>query len=269
MLFRALHAILLGTALACVAFGTAAAQEVLLPRAYEQTSVGIVYDRELSFPVTLHTNGFELGVHWGRLRSYYKTRYWSLGVGHVKHPAEIKQSSGGSPSGSFRQGAASFVYGKQRNLYPVRLARGFRRYYSGKDRRRGVAVGLDYELGGLLGVSKAYTLQASQTGDNVSNPDRFISYDERPSLFVDRGRIEGAGGLRRGWSEARFHPGVTAKLGVHLDWGAFDEFMRAIEVGVLVDAYASSVPLLVDEADARNTPLFVNFYATLQLGRRR
>ena len=251
---------LLAAALAVVA---AEAQEVLMPRAYETANVGIVYDREVSFPITLHTNGFSFGVNVGKLKTYYKTSYWGITAGHLKHPREFKQSD---ISSSLRSGSSSFVFGKQRTLIPVRVYKGWRRYYSEKDKRRGVAVGTAFELGVTAGFAKAYELQVGRLRD-VGDSGQFISFQDDPEAFVDRSRIEGAGGLRRGWDQMRFYPGVNARASVHLDWGAYDEFMRGIEAGIMVDAFASPVELLVDPAD--NTPLFVNFFVALQLGKRR
>ena len=242
------------------------AQEVLLPRAFETANVGIVYDREVSFPVTLHTNGFHVGLNFGTLKTYYKTSYWGGTIGHLKHPREFKQSDGVA---GLRRGASGFIFGKQRSLIPVRVYKGWKRYYSGKDRRRGVAVGTAFELGATAGLAKNYLLQvaARDGGGLINNQPRFISYDEDPEDFLTRGRIEGAGGLRRGWSDLKIYPGVNAKAAVHLDWGAYDEFMRGLEAGIMVDAFAANVELLTPPAN--NTPLFVNFYVALHLGQRK
>lgn len=257
---RHLLALVLG-ALAAVA----SAQEVLLPRAYETANVGIVYDREVAFPLTIHTNGFHVGVNVGQLKTYYKTTYWGGTVGLLQHPRELKQSDG---SGGLRRGSSGFVYGKQRTMIPVRVYKGWKRYYSGKDRRRGVAVGTAFEVGATAGLAKAYQLQVGCVDCGpLSTAPRFISYDDDPAAFLNRDIIEGAGGLRRGWSDLKIYPGVNAKAAIHLDWGAYDEFMRGLEAGIMVDAFAGSVDLLTPPAN--NTPLFVNFYLALHLGRRK
>lgn len=259
--------LLLLTGLCAVLLGAdARAQEVLLPRAYETTNVGIVYDRELSFPVSLHSNGFFFGVHAGRLKTYYKTSYWGFTIGHLKDKREAKQSDG--PGSTLRNSSASYVYGKQRTLIPVRVTKGWKRYWSGKDRRRGVAVGTSFELGATAGIAKAYELQVSRNqSDGSPGQGEFITFADDPERFLDRGRIIGAGGLRRGWDQVSLYPGIHGKAAVHLDWGAFDEFMRAFEAGVMVDVFAADVRLLTPPVE-RN-PVFVNFYLALQLGKRR
>ena len=240
-------------------------QEVLLPRSYVTSNVGIVYDREISFPVALHTNGFYLGFNSGKLKTYYKTTYWGFSIGHLKDPREFKQSDIGS---GIRNGAGSFILGKQSTLIPVRLNKGWKKYYSGKDRRRGVAVGTSFEIGVTAGVTKAYTLQVEGNRADGSNPNpNFITYNDNPVAFLDRNRINGTGGLRNGWSEMRITPGINAKAAVHLDWGAFEEFMRGVEAGIMIDAFPTEIALLTPPAN--NNQLFINFYLALQLGKRR
>ncbi len=237
-------------------------QEVLLPKAYENTNVGIVYDRELSFPVTLHTNGFHVGVNVGKLKTYYKTTYVGVTLGHLKHPREFRRPN----AGSRLQGGANVSFGKQNTLIPVRVYKGWKRYYSGKDRRKGVAVATSFEIGATAGLLKPYVIQAATEGGSAGAPARFVTFDEDPNAFINRDLIEGPGGLRRGWSGLSIRPGINAKAAVHLDWGAFDELMRAVEAGIMVDVFASNVDLLIPPAN--NTPLFINFYLALHLGKR-
>ena len=256
--------------LALVLAYVARAQETLFPRATQTTSVGIVYDREVTGTVALHTNGFYVGFTTGKLRTYYKTSYWGGSVGVVQNARERKTSE---RSVQFGQSSGSFVYGKRNALIPVRAFKGWKRYYSGKDRRRGVAVGTSLELGLTAGIVKPYILEIAGQGNDVGTRAQLFAYEDtgnflgNPEGFRDRGRINGTGGLRSGWSGASIVPGVNAKAAVHLDWGAIDEFVKALEAGVMIDAFPRAIPLLIEPAN--NTPLFVNFYVGVHLGKRR
>ena len=243
---------------------SALGQETLYPRAFQSLDQGIVYDREYTVAMTLNTNGFSLGVNSGKLKTYYKTSYWGGSVGLLRNPQEFRSSE---RSVAFGQSSGSFVFGKRNSLLPARVYKGWKRYYSGKDRRRGVAVGTSFELGATVGVLKPYVLEISSQTPDRTPERRFFTYDQNPEGFAQRGLISGSGGLKRGWSEASIVPGLNARASVHLDWGAFDEFVKALEAGIMVDAYPRSVPILIDPA--QNTPLFINFFATVHLGRRR
>ncbi len=243
------------------AAGSVYAQETLLPRSNQSVDVGIVYDREVTGTLGIHTNGVYAGFTSGKLKTYYKTSYWGANLGVIKHPREAKTTD---RAVQFGQNSGSFVYGKQNALIPVRVNKGWKRYYSGKDRRRGLAVGTSFELGVTAGIVKPYVLEIS--GD-VNPQAQFFTYDQNPQGFLERGRINGTGGLKRGWSDASIVPGVNARAAIHLDWGAFDEFVKAVEAGVMVDAFPRAIPLLIDPA--ANTPLFVNFFVSVHLGKRR
>lgn len=245
------------------------AQETLFPRTSQSASVGIVYDREVTGTAALHTNGFFVGFTTGKLKTYYKTSYWGGNFGVLKHPREVKTSD---RSVQFGQNSGSFVFGKRNSLIPVRVFKGWKRYYSGKDRRRGVAVGTSLELGLTAGLVKPYILEIVGQGTDVNARAQFFGFEEagefqaNPEGFRDRDRINGTGGLRRGWGGVSVLPGVNARAAVHLDWGAFDEFAKALEAGIMVDAFPDAVPLLID---VNNTPLFVNFFVSVHLGKRR
>ena len=95
------------------------------------------------------------------------------------------------------------------------------------------------------------------TGDNI---DEFLNVD----------RIYGSSGFRKGLNEIKPVPGAHGKIAVHFDWGAFDEFVKAFEAGIMVDVFIREVPILVDDTQfPENRPYFVNLYLTLQLGKRR
>jgi hypothetical protein len=59
-------------------------------------------------------------------------------------------------------------------------------------------------------------------------------------------------------------------MALHFDWGAFDEFVKAMEAGVMVDFYFKKVPIMVETAngDIENSPLFINLFINIQLGKR-
>jgi hypothetical protein len=62
-------------------------------------------------------------------------------------------------------------------------------------------------------------------------------------------------------------PGINASLAYHMDWGAFDEMVKALEIGVAVDVFGQKAPIFVSEEI--NNRVFINFFVNLQLGKRR
>ena len=137
---------------------------------------------------------------------------------------------------------------------------------------------------------KPYYLDIKQS-DQPDFPTRSERYDsQNPCDFLNStGGVYGSSGFFKGMGELRPLPGVHFKAGVHFDWGAFDEFVKAIEVGVAADVFYKRAPILIhiDEETANimnvicqhqsgtyeeqanpNRPFFINLYVTLHLGRR-
>ena len=232
-----------------------------------QEEVGVIYNRETTLNLKVTTNkGFAPGLEWGRLKTYYKTSYFYANIGEIRHPKEQKQSADPTISRSFRP----YVYGKQNNLYMVRGGWGFKRYYTEKARYKGVAVGMSYSFGPTLGLLKPYYLALRRPSfDNPGN-SRIVSErytEENAEIFLDNTRILGAMSFTKGFSELDFLPGGSASVALHLDWGAFDEMVKAIEIGAMVDVFARRAPILV--SDEQNRQVFFNFFINLQLGKRR
>lgn len=237
-------------------------------------SEGIVYERELTADLKLlQTNGFAIGVNIAKLKTYYLTRYINIEFGEIKHPKEYRQSF------DFQRQSArvsrAFVFGKQNNFFVLRGGFGEKRYFSEKAKRRGVAVGISYEAGPSLGLLKPYYLELIRSAE-PGEVDNFVVRSEKYSeqnanTFLEISRIYGSSGFAEGLGELGIVPGAHAKFAMHFDWGAFDEFVKAIEAGVMVDVFTQKVPIMIESPLVENTenrPFFINLYVNLQLGKR-
>jgi hypothetical protein len=224
---------------------------------------GIIYKRETAYNLKVSTNrGLIFGVEKGKLRAYDLTTFYHLSLGEIHHPKEVRQSA--PPQTRYR----SFVYGKQNSLFALRAGWGKKKYFSEKAKVKGVAVGMSYSLGPTLGLLKPYYLALTRFNpDNPLNYSiRFEKYSENNAdVFLSNSRILGAAPFTKGLTEIGLLPGANASLAFQLDWGAFDQRVRALQLGVMLDVFPNNTPLLVGE---RNTPLFFNFFANLQFGKR-
>ncbi len=230
------------------------------------SGAGIVYNRETAFNIKLTTNkGFAPGMEFGRLRTYYKTTYFFWNIGELKHQKEKRQSADPSVGRSFRP----YIYGKQNNLLVARIGWGAKRYFSEKARTRGVAVGISYAAGPVLGGLKPYYLALRRPTPENPGLSRIVheKYSaENADIFLDNTRILGASAFTKGFGEMAFAPGLHASIALHLDWGAFDEFVKALEIGAMIDVFSREMPIMVIED---NNQVFFNFFINLQLGKRK
>ena len=254
---------------------------------YSDNSKGVVYDKETTIDIRTHTNGFlALAVNFGKIKTYYKTKYYHFEIGEIKHNKEFRSRK--IRTSNISSTSASFIYGKQNNFFVLRGGLGTKRYLTDKAAKKGLAVGINYEYGPSLGILKPYYVEVKNLDSNNSSTQSIRFSEETAESFLKYYDIEGHSGLIKGFGEASIVPGLNGKFGLHLDWGAFDEFVKAIEVGVMADIYFKKIPIMVEQADniptylaapnppnvdiqptdVRNRPFFINLYISLQLGKR-
>lgn len=239
---------------------------------YYDDNKGIVYNKEFSVFGKFHTHGFAMGVNIGTLKTYYLTRFLNFELGELKHIKEFKQSRDLQPIAN--NVSRAYIFGKQNNLYVIRAGFGEKRYLSEKAKRKGLAVGITYEVGPVLGLLKPYYLELVRNFENGDPVAPFIQSEkyapENETLFLDFTRIYGSSGFSKGLGELSILPGAQAKFAMHFDWGAFDEFVKALEAGVMIDFFVKEPAIMIETAPsgAQNSPLFLNLYINLQFGKR-
>lgn len=229
------------------------------------TGKGLIYSTEKAALLGGRTNGIDVGYEWGVLKTYYKTTFYKVNLGFIRHPKEVRTN----PQGFFNSAGSSYFYGKRNSFWQLRGAWGEKRYLSEKDAYRGVAVGYSYSFGPTLGLLKPYYLILN-TGETSPNrfKDTYIKYtDKNAADFMNKEKIAGSAPFFTGIKELGVVPGGHFNLGAHFDWGAYDDFVRALEVGVAVDLFVKKVPILVN--NTQNRAFFTNLYVNLQFGKRK
>lgn len=227
--------------------------------------MGVVYNQEFALGFRMHTNGFAIGTTFGKLKTYYQTNYWHFELGELKHEKEFRQSFD-TPTPINGRISRAFKYGKQNNLYVLRGAKGVKRYFSEKAKHKGVAFGISYEGGATLGLLKPYYLELRAGDGRVTVPTKYS--EEQANRFLDIYAIQGASGWTKGLGELSVIPGAHGKFAVHFDWGAFDEYLKSIEAGIMVDFFSKKVPIMVEQENVENNQLFLNLFLHLQFGKR-
>ena len=241
-------------------------QSTIQPRPIGDDFKGFIYNQEVAVNLRGHTNGFAFGVDIGRIKTYYQTKYFHIEIGELKHAKESRQSPdyASSPNGKVSR---AFKFGKQNSFYALRAGFGNKRYFSEKAKRKGVAVGISYEGGATLGMIKPYYLELFSP-ENGGNPVTTRYSEENRERFLDIWQIYGSASWTNGLNELSVIPGVHGKLAVHFDWGAFDEYVKAIEAGIMLDVFSKKVPIMVETENTRNRAYFLNLFVNLQFGKR-
>ena len=84
----------------------------------------------------------------------------------------------------------------------------------------------------------------------------------------------GAFTVRVGRISVSIWGGFKTRCGAHLhfDWGAYGEFIRSAEIGLMADAFIRDVPILADNEMLginNNQNIFLNLFVNLRLGKRK
>ncbi|MEL6357856.1 MAG: hypothetical protein AAFQ37_13095, partial [Bacteroidota bacterium] len=213
---------------------------------------------------------FHIGLKVAKIETYFKTKFWTISLGDIRHSREQRTNEERIIIATNRV-SRPFVYGKQNQLYALRLGFGNRIYLSEKAKQRGVAMGYSWEIGPVLGLLKPYYLEV-ETGESSTGAVRDIRFsEETEELFLDRFRIFGASAWSRGLEDISLAPGIHGKASVHFGFGAFDELAKSLEVGIQGDFFFTNVPILVESDLApglSNSNLFLGLFLQMQIGKR-
>ncbi len=238
-----------------------AQDDARLSRKQALKSLGVVYNSERAVRLGLHTKGFILGYMSGKSINYRKTKYTFIDFSRVKHKLEYR------PANQFSSQIITrpFTYGKQNSLFVLKAGIGRKQLWTDKMKRRGMAIGWSYEIGPALGLLKPYYLNLREADNSfIEHAERYS--EDNADRFLDVDFIAGAASFWKGMNHTSVALGLYGALGLQFSWGAYDQLVRNINVGIQIDAFAKRMPIMILE---QNNYAFVNLYVTLQFGKRR
>lgn len=247
----------------------ARSQTVFQPKQSDFELKGFIYNEEVAGDLRIHTNGFTIGFNLGKIKTYYKTTYNHFSIGYINDPREKKQNKNISLPSVVP--SSSFIYGKQNNLLILRAGKGVKRYWTDKAKRRGVSIGYHYEAGPALGFLKPYYLNILYIEDGGSPGYRIQEekYSEsNRETFLDDNAIYGGTGYFKGFNEMKIVPGIQAHAGILISMGAYEEYVRNLQIGVMADVFIKDMPIMIETENISSKPYFINLYLNFQFGKR-
>lgn len=195
----------------------------------------LVYNKQTSFGLQLRTDGYGLFFELGRARTPRFTNLYLLELTEIKHRKEDKITNTNSAFNN------TFFYGKVNNFYQFKLGFGQQYIFGQKGNKNGIAVMGIYQGGLSLGLLRPYYLDVNDNSER-----RAIRYNSKDSaLFLNTTRIIGSSGLSKGWNELEVKPGLFAKAALRFDFGKYNEQVKAVQIGLGVEAYAQEIEIMV------------------------
>lgn len=232
----------------------------------EEEEGALIYSKQSAFGFKMNTDGWGVFYEHGKYKTIKKTNIWWMEFGERRSPKEEKISTGQDVGGGFILVGNPYVYGKQNNFYYLKLGIGQQLLIGGKGNKNGVAVSAVYGGGLSLGYLKPYYLNVRD--DDGNNVDvKYVGGDSTTkSNFLDPTRINGATGFTKGFGEGKIVPGAFARLGMRFDYGRYNEFLSAFEVGVNAEYYSKVMPILINNPEKQ---FFINGYIAIEFGSRK
>jgi len=241
--------VLLASALA---LGAAAQQTI-----YDEARVP--WKREMYGGVMLHGDGWGLHFHHAKHRTAVNRRLLSIELASMKHPKEVKSFN------PYYEDSRGYFYGKLNALVILRPTYGRKVQITDKIRRSGVEINWIWGIGPSIGLLKPVYLE-------IGKPDA-IPYEtyviERYDPAVHNVQnIYGRASWFNGVGEIKPYFGGFGRMAVNIEYSGNTSGIKAIEAGVSLDAYPTSVPIMAEVEGIKNKPLFFEFYIAVQIGKR-
>jgi|CXWJ01.1.fsa_nt_gi hypothetical protein len=230
------------------------------PAKQDDEDKSILYRNELSYGFTLHSAGIGLNVR----RYYNKTvnlkRFYDVEFATLKHPKEYRSIN------IQYENSKSFIYGKVNSFFTLRTVYGRQHVISSKPQRNNVEVRLHYAGGISWGFTKPvyltfYDQNNSTPGNKTYYTDRYDPMKTEHSLD----NIYGRASFLLGFDKIKPHPGFCGKASVMFEYGSLDDDIKALEVGISIDAFPKQIPVM---AYIENKSYFFNFYANISFGKK-
>ena len=211
----------------------------------------IVYDRQNTTYVAIHSQGFAGGFNIGRIRSIKRTTFWQTEIASLHALKEIKTINVSTYY------TRPYIYGKLNSAYVVRFGYGEERRIFGKPYWGGVETRWTYEAGVSLALLKPYyyyvlVYYPTSTGyDEVIEEQTFDQKDQ----WVE---IIGKAAFVKGLAETKFSPGAHASIGLNFEFGKSRTRVQSINVKAVAEGFPMGAPIMDGQRNKW-------FYLTLHL----
>lgn len=221
--------------------------------------VRMVSGNEKSYAVLLNSNGWGLNYRRGKRLDGFRKRLLDFDIDYIKHPKEIKTQN------PYFENQKRFVFGKLNSLITLRAGIGIQKEIYSKFDKGGIAIKYFYEAGLTLALLKPVYYQVVDS-EKVSNNKRILyTSDQIFNYNIHQvSDIYSRSSFFKGIDETKFKPGVFVKFGLSFVYSNLYEAINALETGVILDVYASKVPIMATD---KNYPYIISLFVSYRFGK--
>lgn len=229
-----------------------------LTRVQNGEDVNVLYRNESTFGFYAHTaGGFGIAYRRGKHVTGKRKRMFELEVQNFKHPKEVKTVN------SYYENTKSFHYGKLNSFLVIRPGIGYQNVLYQKGDKKSVEIRAHTFVGLDLTFAKPVYLEIIKP---TADPLRPVIATERynPAEHYPY-NIYGKAPFYVGLSKTTIHPGIYGKFALSFEYADRYNAIKAIETGVVVDAYPWVLPMM---AYNKNQQVFAQLYLKFMFGKK-
>lgn len=218
----------------------------------------ILYNRERTYGVVLHSLGIGVNYRTGKRITYFKTRVLEFEFVSMKSYKQVKMIN------PYVVNSKRYVYGKSNDAFIIRAGVIWKKLLNRKPYWGGVEVRFTYGGGLSLGIAKPYYLyiikDVSGSGETFTIvPERF---DPTKHSNTD---IYGRAPFSKGFNEITIHPGIELKTGLNFEFGTQSTKIKSLEIGGAIDILPTGLTIMYTNSDQI---FFPTLYLTISFGKR-
>ncbi len=230
----------------------------------DTVSNGVLFNKDMSGSIILHTLGYGVGFRLGKNTNYFKRRMMEFDLLEMKAPNQEKTYNTNFLNPKY------YYFGKLNNLYIIRAGIGEQKLMSRKPYWGGVEIRFDYSGGLSLGLAKPVYLYISYYKQDLiifaTKSEKFDPSKTYPVTTPDYSYdIFGRAPVFTGFKEIKPYPGIYAKMGFNFDFGTTNDRVKALEIGLIFDGYPKGVPVMAYRDPSQ---LFLTAYLSFYFGKR-
>ena len=245
------------TLLMCLGICTVAVAQDAMTMLQKGVDLNVVYNNEADFFIGANTAGFEMGYR----RSHHINGF-RKGVFEIEglNKNSAKQIAVTNPNPSY-QNAKSYNYGQINDLFILRVGYGFQQVKFRKAERKSIEIRYAAYGGLALGILKPVYLEV--VPPNASQPEIVAYNPNDPNQ--SQSYIYGGAPFTDGLNNLSFVPGLYAKFALSFEYGESRPDVKALEVGLVVDAF----PVVIQQmAFTQNHQVFPSLYVDFVFGKK-
>ena len=214
------------------------------------------FENEYTFGGQIYNKGIGLDFKFTKFKSIRKAIFFHTEITNIRNPKEIKLSN------PIQDQTGIYTFNKMNQAFALHLGMGYRYYLAPKLANSDAAVSLNVSGGLSFAFLKPVYLNVYEIDAKDPN-GRIVSYKVTEENAQPQYDIIGNSEFSKGLNELSTRVGLYTKVGLNVDWSDYLENVKSIEVGFIINAFASPLPLL---RKYNNNNIYSTFYIAFCIG---